>query len=51
MTNLNAAFYTIFLVEMIIKLLGLGFKEYIKDNYNKFDSIIVIMSTIDVILT
>ena len=33
---------------MIIKLLGLGFKNYFKDPFNTFDCIIVITSVIDV---
>jgi uncharacterized membrane protein len=33
-------FFTIFLAEMIIKLIGLGLKTYIKDRFNIFDAII-----------
>ena len=32
---------------MIIKLIGLGFKGYVADNYNIFDCIIVIMSVVE----
>jgi hypothetical protein len=44
-------FYCIFLVEMFIKLVGLGFKHYMKDNYNKFDCVIIFITTADVIMT
>jgi len=32
---------------MIFKIIGLGFSNYIKDKYNLFDSVIVIISLID----
>ena len=32
---------------MIIKLIGLGVKNYVKDNYNLFDAVIVIISLVD----
>jgi len=44
-------FFVIFWVEMIIKLLGLGPRGYVKDTWNVFDGFIVLMSTVDVILT
>lgn len=39
-----------FFLEMIIKLLGLGVKEYARDNFNLFDSLVVIISTVDNII-
>jgi hypothetical protein len=36
---------------MIIKLIGLGIKFYVKDKYNLFDFILVLISTIDIILS
>ena len=39
-----------FLLEMILKLIGLGFKLYAKDRFNIFDAFIVIMSVTDIIL-
>lgn len=36
---------------MLIKLLGLGFKEYARDSFNIFDAIIVVLSMLDLILT
>ena len=32
---------------MVLKLCGLGFKDYIRDHYNKFDAILVIVSIIE----
>lgn len=43
----NFMFYSVFVTEMIIKFVGLGFKIYFKDSANVFDFIIVIVSTID----
>ena len=43
----NEFFTWIFLLEMIMKIIGLGFSNYIKDRYNLFDAVIVIISLID----
>ena len=46
--NIANIFFTwIFFAEMIIKMIGLGFQNYMKDRYNHFDAIIVIISLID----
>jgi hypothetical protein len=47
---INLVFYTLFLLEMIIKLTGLGFNGYFKDYSNAFDFVIVILSTVDVVI-
>lgn len=39
-----------FVVEMLIKLVGLGFKEYARDSFNIFDALLVIISLIDFVL-
>ena len=39
-----------FFFEMVLKLCGLGFKDYIRDHYNKFDAILVIISIIELAL-
>lgn len=44
-------FTYIFLLEMICKLIGLGFQNYKKDLYNIFDACIVIISLIDVAIS
>ena len=36
---------------MIIKLFGLGIKDYFKDGFNIFDCLLVIASTIDIGIT
>jgi voltage-dependent calcium channel L type alpha-1D len=46
----NLAFYIIFLIEMILKLIGYGVRGYCKDSFNLFDGTIVILSTIEIIM-
>jgi len=43
----NKVFSFIFLIEMMIKQLGLGFKGYFNEAFNCFDCFIVLISTID----
>jgi len=43
-------FAFIFLAEMIIKLIGLGPKEYVRDNFNKFDGITVVLTTVEQVI-
>ena len=45
----NFIFYICFVVEMILKLVGLGPKGYFKDGFNIFDCLIIVISTIDII--
>ena len=47
---MNIVFFGIFAVEMIIKLIGLGIKGYLKDSFNIFDGIIIILSIADIAL-
>jgi len=47
----NLVFFSIFLAEMVVKLVGLGVRVYIKDRFNVFDAVIVILSIVDVSLT
>ena len=48
--NLNLFFFGFFVFELISKLAGQGLKLYFIDKFNWFDSSIVIISAIDVIL-
>ena len=48
---LDIVFVWVFTVEMLLKLIGLGFKNYIKDNFNVFDGLIVIVSLVDFTLS
>eukprot|EP01084_Bolivina_argentea_P144175 253035_1 len=47
----NNIFTIIFLCEMVIKIIGLGYKTYFSDNFDKFDFIIVMISTIDLFIS
>ena len=40
----------VFLAECILKIIGLGIKNYFNDNYNVFDAIVVIISVVDFVL-
>lgn len=44
---INFIFYLIFFCEMIIKLLANGPKYYFKNTYNRYDFIVVLISTLD----
>ena len=46
----NVVFTTIFFLEMVLKMFGLGFKKYFSDGFNIFDSIIVCLSLLDAFL-
>jgi hypothetical protein len=46
---LNLFFTLIFTLELIIKLIGLGFKFYFHELSNTFDFIIVIISFVEII--
>ena len=35
---------------MVIKLIGFGFRDYVRDAYNVFDAIVVILSVVDLVL-
>ena len=45
--NINVSLSFLFLIEMVIKLLGLGVVEYSRDRFNLFDSFIVCISMLD----
>ena len=40
-----------FFVEMVMKLIGLGVRKYLRDNFNIFDGVIVIISLVDFSIT
>ena len=48
--GLNKIFTYIFIVEMILKFIGLGLRQYFKDNWNRFDFFIVLCSIIVLIM-
>lgn len=43
----NHVIGNLFVVEMVLKIFGLGFKNYVKDKLNIFDAIIVITSFLE----
>jgi hypothetical protein len=45
----NLLFTIVFALEMVLKIFGLGLQEYVNDNFNVFDGIIVIVSLIELI--
>ena len=47
----NDLFTCIFIRDMIIKIIGLGFKEYFIDNFNKFDFLIIMFSVFEMLIT
>lgn len=46
----NICFLIFFTLEVIVKIIGLGLKEFVKDKFNIFDVFIVLISFIEVIL-
>ena len=48
---LNDIFSYMFIAEMVIKLIGLGFREYCRDSFNLFDAVVVILTIVDMIIT
>lgn len=49
MDFINIGFFTFFCVELVLKLVGRGFKYYLKDKYNWFDGLVVFISAIDIV--
>ena len=49
--NLNLAFFSFFVLELIIKITGRGIIHYLKDRFNWFDAFIILMSGVDIIVT
>lgn len=43
----NLAFTCVFTAEMILKLIGLGLKNYIREPFNDFDAIVVIVGLLE----
>jgi hypothetical protein len=46
----NYVFAGVFLIEMILKLIGLGVCVYLRDNFNIFDAIVVVLSFVEIVL-
>lgn len=48
--DINLVLTLAFTVEMVLKLLALGAREYVRDMFNTFDAIIVIISLTEIVL-
>jgi hypothetical protein len=46
----NLVFTVIFTLEVILKLTGLGMREYVRDKFNLFDAVIVIISIVEMFM-
>ena len=49
--TINIVFFGIFMLEMLIKIAGMGPRNYIRDYFNCFDAMIVTLSVADVCLS
>jgi hypothetical protein len=50
MVHLNTFFTWVFLLELILKIIGLGIVNYFKDSFNCFDASVVLFSLVDYII-
>ncbi|EKX44430.1 hypothetical protein GUITHDRAFT_72189, partial [Guillardia theta CCMP2712] len=48
--NVNLSLTIIFVIEMVLKWIALGFKQYFSDGFNVFDCFVVIASTVELII-
>ena len=46
----NVVLTAIFAVEMVLKLLGLGFRGYVANRFNIFDGLLVIIGLIEILI-
>lgn len=46
----NVIFFGFFMLELIGKLTGQGFKHYIRDKFNWLDGLVVLVSAVDIII-
>ena len=47
----NYAFTAIFIIEAVVKVTGLGWHNYWRSGWNKFDFFLILMAIIDIIFT
>jgi len=48
--NVNLFFTVVFIIEAILKIIGLSFKGYWISSWNKFDFFVVIASILDIVI-
>lgn len=49
--NCNYAFTAVFIIEAAIKVTGLGWHNYWRNGWNKFDFFLIVMAIVDIIVT
>lgn len=49
--NINIFFTGVFLIECLIKQIGLGTTQYFHSKWNRFDFFVVVCSLIDIVMT
>ena len=49
LSSFNVTFMILFTFEMVLKMIGYGYKDYFNDAFNFFDCFIVIMSYVDLL--
>ena len=47
----NYTFMIIFTLEVILKVFGLGFRLFVKDRFNLFDTVVVLFSLLEILLS
>jgi len=47
----NMVFTVVFVMEMLLKVFGLGVRQYWFNNWNKFDAVIVVLSIVDIVVS
>ena len=48
---INSLFSVVFIFEMVLKMLGLGFKDYFEDFFNIFDCFIAMVALFDLVVS
>lgn len=51
LADINLAFTVIFTAEVVIKIIGLGFRSFCREKFNIFDLVIVIVSLVEISLS
>lgn len=51
LTNINYMFTAVFIAEALFKILGIGFRYYFRDGWNKFDMFVIASSVIDILVS
>ena len=48
---LNYLFTSVFTIEAVLKIIGLGVKEFCKERFNIFDAVVVIISLVELVIS